>query len=98
MGETDERLCDGVAEDQGLLTARSELNGHVAQCVAAAFHRSPSIDRWDDAAGSNLHEHLAGVNDPLLARATVAAARRTGSNSRILGLEVPTTSLAAPTR
>jgi hypothetical protein len=66
----------------------------VPQCEAAAFHRSPSIDRWDDATGSNLHEHLAGVNDPLLARATVAAARRTGSNSRILGLEVPPTLLA----
>jgi len=65
MGEADERLCDGVAEDQGLLTARSKLNGHMAQCEAAAFHRSPSIDRWDDATGSNLHEHLAGVNDPL---------------------------------
>jgi hypothetical protein len=64
MGEDDERLCDGVAEDQGLLTARSKLNGHMAQCEAAAFHRSPSIDRWDDATGSNLHEHLAGVNDP----------------------------------
>jgi hypothetical protein len=33
-----------------------------------------SIDRWDDATGSNLYEHLAGVNDLLLARATFAAA------------------------
>jgi hypothetical protein len=33
-----------------------------------------SIDRWDDATGSNLQEHLAGVNDLLLAQETVAAA------------------------
>jgi hypothetical protein len=33
-----------------------------------------SIDRWDNATGSNLYEHLAGVNDHLLARATFAAA------------------------
>jgi len=41
MGEADERLRDRVAEDQGLLTARSELNGHVAQRVAAAFTVPP---------------------------------------------------------
>jgi hypothetical protein len=33
-----------------------------------------SIDRWDDATGSNLYEHLAGVNDFLFARACFAAA------------------------
>ena len=26
-------------------------------------HHAHSIDRWDDATGSNLYEHLAGVND-----------------------------------
>jgi hypothetical protein len=33
-----------------------------------------SIDRWDDATGSNLYEHLASVNDLLLAQATFEAA------------------------
>jgi hypothetical protein len=33
-------------------------------------HHAHSIDRWDDATGSNLYEHLAGVNDLLLAQAT----------------------------
>jgi hypothetical protein len=28
------------------------------------MHHAHSIDRWDDATGSNLYEHLAGVNDP----------------------------------
>jgi hypothetical protein len=37
-------------------------------------HHAHLIDRWDDATGSNLYEHLAGVNDLLLARATFAAA------------------------
>jgi hypothetical protein len=37
-------------------------------------HHAHSIDRWDDATGSNLYEHLAGVNDFLLARACFAAA------------------------
>ena len=32
------------------------------------MHHAHSIDRWDDATGSNLYEHLAGVNDLLLAR------------------------------
>jgi hypothetical protein len=32
------------------------------------------IDRWDDATGANLYEHLAGVNDLLLAMATFEAA------------------------
>jgi hypothetical protein len=26
-------------------------------------HHAHTIDRWDDATGSNLYEHLAGVND-----------------------------------
>src|SRR5262245_35447654 len=39
-------------------------------------HHTHSIDRWDDATGSNLYEHLAGGNDLLLARA--------GSNFRTL--------------
>jgi hypothetical protein len=30
-------------------------------------HHAHSIDRWDDATGSSLYEHLAGVNDLLLA-------------------------------
>jgi hypothetical protein len=37
-------------------------------------HHAHSIDRWDDATGSNLYEHLAGVNDLLLAQATFEAA------------------------
>ena len=37
-------------------------------------HHAHSIDRWDDATGSNLYEHLAGVNDLLLAEATFEAA------------------------
>jgi hypothetical protein len=37
-------------------------------------HDTHSIDRWDDATGSILYEHLAGVNDLLLARAIFAAA------------------------
>jgi hypothetical protein len=39
-------------------------------------HHAPLIDRWDDATGSNLYEHLAGVNDLLLARATFEAAAK----------------------
>jgi hypothetical protein len=27
-------------------------------------HHARSIDRWDDATGSNVYEHLAGVNEP----------------------------------
>jgi hypothetical protein len=37
-------------------------------------HHAHSIDRWDDAIGANLYEHLAGVNDLLFARAYFAAA------------------------
>jgi hypothetical protein len=33
---------------------------------------------WDDATGSNLYEHLAGVNDLRLARATCEAQSRVG--------------------
>ena len=42
--------------------------------VPAHAHHAYSIDRWDDATGSNLYEHLAGMNDLLLARATFEAA------------------------
>jgi len=34
-------------------------------------HHAHSIDRWDDATGSNLYEHLAGVNDLRWGRALV---------------------------
>jgi hypothetical protein len=27
-------------------------------------HHAHSIDRWDDATGSNLYKHLAGVTEP----------------------------------
>ncbi|HEY7665735.1 MAG TPA: hypothetical protein VH934_21665 [Xanthobacteraceae bacterium] len=37
-------------------------------------HHAHSIDRWDDATGANLYEHLAGVNDLLFARVCFAAA------------------------
>ena len=42
-----------------------------------------SIDRWDDATGSNLYEHLAGVNDLLLARATFEAAVKRWPGAKI---------------
>jgi hypothetical protein len=42
-------------------------------------HHAHSIDRWDDATGSTLYEHLAGVKDLLLARATFAAASTASS-------------------
>ena len=35
-------------------------------------HHAHSIDRWDDATGSNLYEHLAGEHDLLPAVATFA--------------------------
>jgi hypothetical protein len=37
-------------------------------------HHAHSIDRWDDATGSHLYEHPAGMNDLLLAQATFQAA------------------------
>jgi hypothetical protein len=47
------------------------------------MHHAHSIDRWDDATGSNLYEHLAGVNDLLLARATFAAGVKRWPNAKI---------------
>jgi hypothetical protein len=52
--------------------AESNQSGVPAHALSAPHH---SIDRWDDATGSNLYEHLAGVNDLLLARATFEARR-----------------------
>jgi hypothetical protein len=46
-------------------------------------HHAHSIDRGDDATGSNLYEHLAGVNDLLLARATFAAAVKRWPGAKI---------------
>jgi hypothetical protein len=46
-------------------------------------HHAHSIDRWDDATSSNLYEHLAGVNDLLLARATFAAAVKRWPGAKI---------------
>jgi len=46
-------------------------------------HHAHSIDRWDDATGSNLYEHLAGVNDLLLAPAIFAAAVERWPSARI---------------
>ena len=46
-------------------------------------HHAHSIDHWDDATGSNLYEHPAGVNDLLLARATFAAAVKRGPGAKI---------------
>jgi hypothetical protein len=40
-------------------------------------------DRWDDATGSNLYAHLAGVSDLLLARATFAAAVQRWPSAKI---------------
>jgi hypothetical protein len=45
-------------------------------------HHAHSIDRWDDATGSNLYEHLAGVNDSP-ARATFAAAVKRWPGAKI---------------
>jgi hypothetical protein len=39
--------------------------------------------RWDDATGSNLYEHLAGVNDLLLALATFQAAVKRWPGAKI---------------
>src|SRR5262245_36068746 len=41
------------------------------QGVRLMPHHAHSIDRWDDATGSNLYEHLAGVNDLRLGRGLV---------------------------
>src|SRR5215470_10130396 len=46
-------------------------------------HHAHSIDRWDDATGSNLYEHLAGVNDLLLALATFQAAVKRWPGAKI---------------
>jgi hypothetical protein len=46
-------------------------------------HHSHSIDRWDDATGSNLYEHLAGVNGLLLARATFEPAVKRSPGAKI---------------
>jgi hypothetical protein len=46
-------------------------------------HHAHSIDRWDDATGSNLYEHLAGVNDLLLAQATFEAAVKRWPHAKI---------------
>jgi hypothetical protein len=46
----------------------------ISQEYRLMHHHAHSIDRWDDATGSSLYEHFAGVNDFLLARATFAAA------------------------
>jgi hypothetical protein len=46
-------------------------------------HHAHSIDRWDDATGSNLYEHLAGVNDLLLAQATFDAAVKRWPGAKI---------------
>jgi hypothetical protein len=47
------------------------------------MNHAHSIDRWDDATGSNLYEHLAGVNDLRLARATFAAAVKRWPGAKI---------------
>jgi hypothetical protein len=46
-------------------------------------HHAHSIDRWDVATGSNLYEHLAGVNHLLLAQATFAAAVKRWPGAKI---------------
>jgi hypothetical protein len=46
-------------------------------------HHAHSIDRWDDATGSNLYEHLAGVNDLRLALATFEAAVKRWPGAKI---------------
>jgi hypothetical protein len=40
------------------------------------MHHTHSIDHWDDATGWNPYEHLAGVNDLRLARATFVSRRQ----------------------
>src|SRR5262245_16247021 len=46
-------------------------------------HHAHSIDRWDDATGSNLYEHLAGVNDLLHAGHAFAAAVKRWPGAKI---------------
>ena len=46
-------------------------------------HHAHSINRWDHATGSNLYEHLAGVNDLLLARAAFEAAVKRWPNAKL---------------
>jgi hypothetical protein len=55
-------------------------------------HHTHSIDRWDDATGSNLYEHLAGVNDLLLARGTFAAAVKRRPGAKITLRNAPASS------
>jgi len=49
-------------------------NSSIALKNSSIIWLSPPSLPWDDVTGSNLYEHLAGVNDLLLARATFAAA------------------------
>src|SRR6267378_7301843 len=49
MGEADEPVCNGVADDHGLLTDRGELNGNVPGRVTMALYRPNS--RHDLGAG-----------------------------------------------
>jgi hypothetical protein len=51
--------------------------------AAAVLLKSSTAGRWDDATGSNLYEHLAGVNDLLLARATSTAAVKRRPHAKI---------------
>jgi hypothetical protein len=46
-------------------------------------HHAHSIDRWDDATGVHLYEHLAGVNDMLLALETFRAAVKRWPGAKI---------------
>jgi hypothetical protein len=59
------------------------LKSSTAGRTAISLLHPQHIDRWDDATGSNLYEHLAGVNDLLLARATFAAAVKRRPHSKI---------------
>jgi hypothetical protein len=47
------------------------------------MHHKHSIDRWDDATGRELHEHLAGVNDYFVARAAFEAAVKRWPGAKI---------------
>jgi hypothetical protein len=46
------------------------------------YHKH-SIDRWDDATGQNLYDHIAGVNDFFVARATFDAAIKRWPGAKI---------------
>src|SRR5258708_10097207 len=78
MGEADEPVCNGVADDQGLLTDRGELNGHVPGRVTMPLYRPNS--RHDLGAGLDPRPPVGDqFEDGLRARDHAAPAFREGA-------------------